>query len=610
MASTKEIRVSPRVEEILIGAAVGAGVGLALAAPFVTGLPGYLPHDVTGLAESIRAGLAWIAPAVGAVAGACYFALQPMDTHLSGMLYIPRYREARRRLQALERPLFTPRGAITQAKRGLTIGGVELSHKRERTHFEAIGQTGQGKTTLYNAIVDQAIARGDRVILFDVKGDIAKRYFDGGKTCVLMGPWVSEAVLWDAPKDFDDPAAVTAFAQAIMEVEAARQGGKDPHWVQGGAAVLSGIMRSYMRGKSEWTWAGLHEDLQAGSLAMVQKAGRGDNEVRLRFPHAFLPQTDAKHGPFLDKEESSMARSVADGISGWMEEMSIIDAQDAHRERFSFSRWLTGQAHKDVQIVIFNFSDKYAPQARRLFGSMMGVVGEVLSGPRMPAVDPDGPGVWCIFDEVVQMGRGAMEPIRKLMELGRDKGARVLIAFQSVSQLKRELGKDGAEALLDQAVTPIYMHPAQRAAKETCDVIGTRQIARIETNASNGAIQGKVKKIVEEPVLRPSDLESLGETPDGIELILQIKDVLGRLLQPFMPRRVGGAALTESETWKWGALRALEEADKRRAAQAEADAKPSITIHLPAAAVPPPPAFDDDELDDLTLDDPNDDAEV
>jgi len=557
--SKKVINVIPRVEEVLILSALGAAIGLALASPLVAGASsGYLPSNVHGLGDVFRAGAACASMALGAGAGAWLALRQERDTHVDGARYIAQHKKARAELQALELEL-CKENVLPQSPPGIVIGGVEISNKRATTHFQAIGQTGQGKSTIYNSIGDQVLEREGRLILFDIKNDLVKRYFDP-KTCVLVGPWDARAAVWDAPADFDDPTAVTEFANAIMEVEAAKRGKSDPHWVEGAAAVLAGVMRSYMRGRQQWTWAGLVNDLHAGLLPLVQQAALGSTEVRLRFPHAFLPAND--DGPYLDKEEASMARAVTDGISGWMEEMAVVDATDKYRPRFSFSRWLTGAAHREVRVVIFNYSKKYATPARRLFGAMLGVVATTMSGGAVRDIDADAPGLWCVFDEVVQMGPGALKEINSLMALGRSRGARVLLAFQAASQIEEALGQEAGRALLDQAVTQIYLHPSPRAVKEICDAAGERHVDRIESTGSNGATQGKTKHQVKEPVLVSGDLESLGEVDGGVELILHVKDVLGRLVQPFaLTHDHEAEAFVESETWKWGALKALEEAD-------------------------------------------------
>lgn len=164
------------------------------------------------------------------------------------------------------------------------------------------------------------------------------------------------------------------------------------------------------------------------------------------------------------------------------------------------------------------------------------------------------------------MGPGALKEILSLMALGRSRGARVLLAFQAASQIEEALGQEAGRALLDQAVTQIYLHPSPRAVKEICDAAGERHVDRVESTVSNGATQGKTKHQVKEPVLVSGDLESLGEVDGGVELILHINDILGRLVQPFAVTPDHEAeAFVESETWKWGALKALEEADRQGA---------------------------------------------
>lgn len=605
MASTKEIRVSPRVEEILIGSAVGAACGLALAAPFVTGLPGYLPHDVTGLAESIRAGLAWIAPAVGAVAGGYYAAVQPRDTHLKGARYYPDAAEGRRVLQQQQRARYSPaqRKAEPRQVRGVLVGGVELARKTETEHLALTGLTGGGKTATLQSLIDQILARGDRAIIHDIKGDLAARYFDPA-TAVMLGPWDQRAALWDAATDIDSPERANEFAAAVCGVKAAQ--GTDAHWARSAANVLRGLIRSYMRDGSRWTWADLRDALAGDPVALVQRAAEGEPLVRSQFPSAFVAKRTGpkggEYGPSVGKEGASILSTLA-AKAGWLLSYAAVDAKDKGRARFSLRDWLTGAAHKDVRLVFLNYSALYSSACEQLFGALAATLHATIASPLMPETSADAPhATWLIFDEFPQMGAEVIAESDQIAALGRSKAVRMVIALQDETQLTALLGHEKAAPILTQQVTRIYLRCSPQTADAVCKRAGTRQVDRIETTTTNGATQGKTKHAVEEQVIRPDALTGLQTTPQGVEMVVHIGETLARLVQPYPEKREAIAdAYTESPTWRQGSL------PDGPIQAPEPALEPALAAVAAAVAAIPPPTFDDD-LDDLTLDDPDEEV--
>lgn len=540
MSSKKVIYVTPRVEEILILSALGAAIGLALASPFASSANGHL---------TIAGG---ITAALGAGVGAWLALRQERDSHLKGARYYPDPVEALRVLRRQERTRFS---AAQKAGlvHGISLGGLELARKTETEHLYDVGIAGSGKTVGLCALMDQIIARGDRAIIHDIKGDLAARYFRSD-TCVMLGPWDSRAAIWDAAADIDSPPRADEVAAAVCGVKSAQ--GPDAHWARSAANVLRGLIKSYMREGRAWTWADLRDALSGDPVALVQRAAEGEPLVRTQFPSAFGDGggEDGEKGPYVSKEGASILSTLA-AKAGWLLAYAAVDAKDKDRERFSVQRWLTGAAHADKRVVFLNYSALYASVCEQLFGALVATMKSTVSSPLMPDVDPDAPAIWCVFDEYPQMGAEALVETQVIAELGRSRGVRVVVALQDETQLAARLGQVQAAPILAQQATRVYLRTSPQTAEQVCKRAGTHQVDRIETTAANGAVQGKTKHAVEEQVLRPDALTGLHVTPDGVEMILHTGDVLGKLVQPFPERRSSiASAYVESPTWRQGSL--------------------------------------------------------
>lgn len=573
-----KIKVKPRAEEILILAAIGAGVGLAVTSPITAGASTYLPTHAATWLDSFRGLLAWASVLGGAAASGWLATRQDRDTHLRGAQYIDDPVEARLMLQGRERKQFSERQKKGEVH-GIDIAGIELARSRETSHLYAVGLTGGGKTVLLQSIIDQTLARGDRLIVHDIKGDLAARYFDPA-TCVMMGPWDERAAIWDAAADIDSPAQADEFAAGATGAHEVK--GKDAFWYESAAKVLSGLIRSYMRDGRVWTWADIRNALAGDPIALIQQANRGEPLVRSQFATVF-PKPDSKIPPYINDTGASILSTLV-SRAGWILSYAAVDAKDPDRVRFSLTRWIKGTAHGNVRVVFLNYNKVYRVAAERIFGALIASLSAtVASG--LPEVGADGSAAtWCIFDEFPQMGAGVVAESQAIAELGRSRGVRLVMALQDEAQLAALLGAEKAAPILAQQVTRIYMRTSPQTVEKVCRRIGQRQMDRIESTAQNGAIAGKTKKPVIEQVLMPDALLGLQvrttEPPLGVEMVVHIDDLLGKVIQPFPERREAIASdFVESQTWKLGSLPDDDDtpapAPQVEAAASGGDAKPS-----------------------------------
>ena len=537
------MRIKVRFEEVLIGCVLGAAAGVAITSPLTAGIVSYWPHAGGGFWPAFQAALVLIAGGIGALAGGLLAANQNDEQHIRGVRFEADPLRAARFLQVGERSEFSSAQRSGEI-RGVTIGGVEFSRTREVGHLYCVGLPGSGKTVVLRSLIDQAIARGDRTVVHDPKGDLTAAYYNE-ETTVLLGPWDSRAALWDIASDVDSPALADEFAAAVCRVAEA---GQNRYFHEGAARVLSGLIKSYQaEGNCGWTWAQIG-DVLAGELpVLVTRAATGDPLVRALFAGTMNGQPG--------KSEDAIISTLA-SAAGWIRQIAEVDRDAAaDAPRFSIRRWLGGQAHSSIRLLLLNSNANYESAGAAIFGSILAVAAAVVASASMAERNADEPGTWLILDEFPQLGAEAMRHIQRLAEIGRSRGVREVLALQDESQIEAVMGREKHGPVLNMQGSRIYLRTSASTADAVSKRIGEREILLIESTATSGAVGGKTMRPAKRAVLNQSDLLGLHRTDAGIELLLHIEDRIGRLLQPFAARRPPLAeAFQESRAWRMGGL--------------------------------------------------------
>jgi hypothetical protein len=128
--------------------------------------------------------------------------------------------------------------------------------------------------------------------------------------------------------------------------------------------------------------------------------------------------------------------------------------------------------------------------------------------------------LWLIADECPQMGRA---PLRPLLDLGRSRGFRCVLACQDLAQLEEVHGQHAAKAMASMVGALIVGQIMQGdTAEQLCKAMGTMEVERanVSTSLGGGGATGKSTTLSfsrdELAIYKPSELGSrLGPTPDG-----------------------------------------------------------------------------------------------
>jgi len=548
-----------RVEEVITGALLGLGAALAVLSPLILfthlPMPSILsvvwpfallqadPNRWTLLPHAIVSVGGW----GGLILGGWFAARQTEEQHLRGMRYEAEPGAAVDALQAIE-----TRRMSTQQKahkvRGVTIGGVEWSRSRETEHALVLGLPGSGKTAgVLRPLLEQALDRGDRVILHDPKGDVTASHYDP-RTTVLLGPWDRRCHLWDGASDMDSPALVDEFAAAICGVANA---GENQYFHQGAALILGGLIKSAQVEGRHWTWAQLADALRSEPVPMIKRAAMGDALVPGAFPSLF---THGK-GELTNGERGVL--STLSNCSRMLMQLGAVEHARLDAPRFSLRGWLAGTTHSETRLVILNSSALYAQACEALWGSMLAAASATIVS-AMPERSADAEGLWLILDEARQLGAIALERIQTIEEVGRSRGVRVVLGLQDAQQLEAAVGREKAGPMVSMQSTRFCLRSAPTAAEQMTHTMGDREIKRITNTATTGAVQGKTSSYERVPVLTTSDLTSLRVTrrSDGtadIDVLVMIEGCIGKLVansgtQP--PPRA--TAFEACEAWRAG----------------------------------------------------------
>ena len=580
------MKLKIRIEEPLIGALLGAGLGAAVTSP-LTLLAGPLP----GLTPGSMAGESWLSTVLHAltlsttlscaVAGAWIASQQESEQHVRGTRFYTDPHDAAAALQGLETPRMS--NAQRSGKRpGLRIGGLEWSRSRETAHVLVLGLPDAGKSAgALRPMLNQALARDDRVILHDPKSDFVSTHYDPATT-VILGPWDQRSVIWDAGQDFDDDALIDEYAMATCK--AVEASGQNSYFHDGAAAILAGLIKSFAR-DGGWTWEQMAAALRVEPIERIRLAAQGDERVMDVMPSVFACPPGKL--PQLGTGERGIISTLGTAVRE-LKKMAAIAVARPDAPRFGLRAWLKGTAHQEIRLVILNNNALYKNAARALFSGMLAVIASSVNADRNEQSAEDD-GAWLIVDEGKQLGPGGLEQVLEIAEMGRSKGVRVALALQDASQLEATVGREKASPFTSMQSTRIYLRSAPESAEKIAQTVGDREVRRIQNTASGGALHGKTQGLSERvPVLLTSDLTGLKTTRrrDGtvdIEMLVAIEDVIGRMVQNSGPRPVR-KHLQFDRCPVWRGIAPLEQRNARRDPETPA----------PAAQELPGPAIDPD----------------
>ncbi len=403
----------------------------------------------------------------------------------------------------LRRRLFAEAGL--KEPRGLYLAPhLAMPRSTETKNVLVVGEPNSGKSNIIRALADQAIDRGDRVLLFCNKGDVTQAFTR--QDSILIAAHHAESHAIDLAADIVGAAAAAQFAADIVPEST------PPFWSNAARTVLTDIILT-LQDTYPKTW----------NAGMLLNAALEDSETI----RSSIDKIEANAGPLLQSTDPDAEDKTVIGIlltlraAVYTNLRHLAWAWDTlpPERRFSIRRWMS-ERYEGPRTIIVQYSSDYDELSTLVTGTLIRRIAKRLADPRLP-VNPNRR-VVLVLDEFHLLGK--IDGLQAALAVGREKGLVVILGLQTYSQLIETYGEVAANTLLDLFRIKIFGRlPGGAAADAVATSLGQRDVSALVQNRTPG--KDDKRRYVEErktiPVFSATQLASqlgvfrnIGETGD------------------------------------------------------------------------------------------------
>ena len=388
-----------------------------------------------------------------------------------------------------------------------------LSKTQLSKHMMIFGGVGSGKTQILLGLLRQIYKRGDRLFLYDVKGDFGSFF----PNMSIVSPFDARSRVWHVARDVRTPTQAAVFADSLIPED--KSAGK--FWTLAARQVLAGALISLQNEKPEtWTWPDLAQrlSLQAEEMAPIL-------ELNYRKAYGLLSNAQSQTSFNILATLGSYTRVVDDLARAWPQ---------IGKRWFAITDWVRDDYTGPRQIIVQGGPD--ATLTAAYISALVNVAVPEIISPSLPD-DERGRFIGFVFDELSSIGKIQFTP---LVDKGRSKGCVVVACVQDLAQLRDLYGDNQVKALTSMVGTQVICRIGMGETREQlAKLMGTNKLASMNYK------EGAVVHTDGAPVVYPHQLTNeLGpvkmKAPPGyaIRAIVQQEDDLLLLEVPGQPMKV------------------------------------------------------------------------
>lgn len=312
------------------------------------------------------------------------------------------------------------------------LASIPIPQNLETRHMALIGSTGSGKTTALRQMLDDIEARGDTAIVYDTSGEFIAHYYRPERGDIILNPFDARGAFWSLFDEIEHPADADHIAHQLI----ASTGRSDENtWLESARILVADILRKlHAEGRTDLTT--LIDILNQGSREELAEWLSDTSSARLFEPGAeratssvlFMLPRCAQVLQFL-RGSPNQAK-----VFSFREHFSTLDEQQGLRPWIFVPR-----------------QEQYFAATRPLLACFLECAATAILG-----LSPHpSRRVWLMLDELADLPR--VNNLSRLLPQGRKFGASVVLTFQAIGQMHDRYGKDGAEALLANANTKLFL---------------------------------------------------------------------------------------------------------------------------------------------------------
>ena len=381
------------------------------------------------------------------------------------------------------------------------IGSVPWPIELQDKHGLVSGTTGVGKSTFIKSFILQMRAFGRRAIIVDLNGEFAAVFKN--KSDLIFNPFIPGSVRWNPLSEIRSVGDVDMVLKAALPTGLSAD---EEGWRQSARQFLR-VLLLRLREDKELNMARLrYFVLEAGEKELAAFLQAGDQPYRI--------------------QANQMMSTVKSIVQNCVNDLSLASADSD----FSICEWVrTGKG-----FIFIAPQDKDLAALAPLISTFINLaLAQALSAPVGRRYAP----IALVVDELATFDLDKFEAV---LEKGRKFGLLAIAGIQTVAQLRKKFGADGASILLACFRTKLIFNPGDaETAKRMSEEIGSQVIERREMTTSRG--QGRASSSVawRRETRQAVTAESLNELPDlNAYLKLGGNYPIARIAIPFVHLKV------------------------------------------------------------------------
>lgn len=342
------------------------------------------------------------------------------------------------------------------SKNRISFAGFVLPTDIEPKHFAAIGSTGTGKSTAIKELIFTSKKRNDRHIISDADGTYLEQFMNHDD--VLLNPFDSRSAKWDYFGEIQNPSDFMFLASIIIPTSK-----KDDEWRKYARQLLSSSSEGWAKqklGSSNEFFSFLisAKTYELGVLCKGTSAAR-----------------------FFEEGNEKMLGSILSTMAPFIEPLKYLSETEG--ELFSVRDW-----------VRHGKGSLYLPYKANQLASLQSLISAWFSlaiYETLSLAPSDERKIWFVADELDAIGR--IEGLKDALVRLRKFGGRVVLGFQSISQLNLVYGDLEANTIIENCGNKLILRCNVSEKGGTAEfasrLIGERDVEVLSygwSNSSNG----------------------------------------------------------------------------------------------------------------------------
>jgi type IV conjugative transfer system coupling protein TraD len=339
------------------------------------------------------------------------------------------------------------------------IAGVVYPWRLEQSHTMLVGTTGTGKSVAISAMIEEARAKGQNCVVFDLTGAFIEQFYDPRRD-VILNPLDARCPQWSLFDECRTEADFWTAADALVQHDG---GGDAQFWVLGARALFVKFCVELVA-QGRGSNAALAQELMSADLSNV---------------HELVKDTMA--GPLTAPEAARMAESVRAVFNVNAKALELLPTEGP---RFSVREWIeeaTGNPAGRGSILFI--SSRYVDMS--VTSQLLTLWLDTAMNTLMTSARANEVKCWFFIDELGALHR--LPALENGLQTARNFGGAIVLGLHAFAKLKEVYGENMAATLASLARTKLILSVADRETATWCsDVIGHEEVIDTDEGYSIG----------------------------------------------------------------------------------------------------------------------------